>query len=156
MCRKRDLFKIWRHSWKVQNGKKYCETEENTKRIVSTVMCQTAPGEMEKFDSCRNVYDSFKSCKQRPGEKRHVIRVTCLKDERLVWIIKSKSWRNRIKDWWTLEISGGTTLLLRWQVKCAKLMLRKCNVQWIIWKMEKQISYLGYLRNVNIWWGILF
>lgn len=68
----------------MENGKKYCETKENTKKIVSTVMGQTAPDVMEKFDSCRNVYDSLKIRKQRPGEKRHVIRVTCLKDERLV------------------------------------------------------------------------
>ena len=62
-----DLFRIWRHSWKEEDKKKYCEAEKDTKRkllipILMAVNC-------------------FRDTKQRAGEKCDVIGVNFRKDE---------------------------------------------------------------------------
>ena len=34
VCRKRELFRIWKHSWNEDDRKKYCEAKKDAKRVV--------------------------------------------------------------------------------------------------------------------------
>ena len=46
---------------------------------------------VEKVDSCRNGHELFRITKQRVGEKKDVVGVSCLKDESgvvKVWMIQ--------------------------------------------------------------------
>ena len=40
LCRKKELFRIWRQIWNEQDRKKYCEAKKDTKRIVYVAMDQ--------------------------------------------------------------------------------------------------------------------
>ena len=64
VCKKRELFSIWKQSWNEEDRKKYCEAKN-----------------MEKVDSCRDGRELFRIAKQRVGEKKDVVGVSCLKDE---------------------------------------------------------------------------
>lgn len=43
---------MWRHSWKVEDRKKYCEAKEDLKSIISMAMNRAAWEVVEKVDSC--------------------------------------------------------------------------------------------------------
>ena len=70
VCRKRELFRIWKHRRNEENRKKYCEAKKDAKRVVYVAM-----------DSCRDGCELFRIAKQRVGEKKDVVGVSCLKDE---------------------------------------------------------------------------
>ena len=81
MCRKRELFRIWKQSWSEEDRKKYCETEKDAKRVAYIAMNQKAREAVENVGSCRNGHELFIIVKQRIGEKKDVLGVICLKDE---------------------------------------------------------------------------
>ena len=81
VCRKRELFKIWRQSRDKENRKKYCEAKKDTKSAVYMAMDQKAQEAVKKVDSCFDGRELFRIAKQRVGEKNDVAGVSCLKDE---------------------------------------------------------------------------
>ena len=76
---KRSLFKIWKQSWNVEDKKKYCEAKKDAKRVVYMAMDQKAREATEKVDQCRDGRELFRIAKQRVGEKKDAIGVSCLK-----------------------------------------------------------------------------
>ena len=78
VCRERELFRIWKQSQNEEDGKKYCETK---KKIVYIARDQKAREAVEKVDSCCDGHESFRIAKQRAGEKRCDVDISCLKDE---------------------------------------------------------------------------
>ena len=81
LCKKRELFRIWRQSRNEEDRKKCCEARKDAKRVVYMAMDQKAREAVEKADSCRDSRELFKIAKQRVGEKKHVVGVSCLKDD---------------------------------------------------------------------------
>ena len=79
VCRKRELFRIWRQSWNEEDRKKYCEAKKDAKRVVYMAMDQKAREAVEKVDSSRDGCELFRIAKQRAGEKS--VGVSCLKDK---------------------------------------------------------------------------
>ena len=78
VCRTRKLFRIWKQSWNDEDRKKTHEVVENV-------------------DLCQDGCELFRIPKQRTGENRDVVGVSCLKDESgavRVWLIKRKSGRS--------------------------------------------------------------
>ena len=60
VCRKRDLFRIWKQSQNEEDRKKYCEPKEDTKRVVYMVMDQKAWKMVEKVDFCCDGCEFFR------------------------------------------------------------------------------------------------
>ena len=81
VCRTRELFKIWKQSRNEEDRKKYCESEKDAKRVVYIAIDQKAREAVDKVDSCRDGRELFRITKQRVGEKKDVIGVSCLKDQ---------------------------------------------------------------------------
>ena len=81
VCRKKELFRIWKQSGNEEDRKKYCEAKKDAKRVVYIAMYQKVREAVEKVDSCRDVGELFRIAKQRGGEKKDVVGVSCLKDE---------------------------------------------------------------------------
>ena len=81
VCRKRELFRIWRQSWNEEDRKKYCKAKKDVKRVVYMAMDQKAREAVEKVDSSRDGHELFRIAKQRAGEKSDVVGVSCLKDK---------------------------------------------------------------------------
>ena len=79
VCRKRELFRIWKQS-RSEEDRKCCEEKKDAKRVVYLAMDQKAREAVEKIDSCRDSRELFRIAKQRIGEKRDVVGVSCLKD----------------------------------------------------------------------------
>ena len=89
--RERELFgfRIWKQSRNEEDRKKYCEAKKDAKRVVYIAMDQKAREAVE-VDSCRDGRELFRIAKQRVGEKKEVVGVSCLKDESgavKVWMI---------------------------------------------------------------------
>ena len=80
VCRKRELFRIWKHSRNKEDKKKYCEATKDAKRVVYMAMDQKAREAVEKVDSCRDGRELFRIARQRVG-KKDIVGVSCLKDE---------------------------------------------------------------------------
>ena len=55
--------------------------KKNAKRVVYMAVDQKAWETVEKVDSCRHGHELFRIAKQRVGEKRDVVEVSCLEDE---------------------------------------------------------------------------
>ena len=81
VCRKRELFRIWKQSRNEEDRKKYCEAKKDAKRVVYMAMDQKAREAVEKVDSRCNGHELFTIAKQRVGEKKDVVEVSYLKDE---------------------------------------------------------------------------
>ena len=81
VCRKRELFRIWRDSRSEEDRKKYCKVKKDAKRIVRMAMDQKAQEAVEKVDSSCVGCELFRIAKQRAGEKSDIVGVSCLKDE---------------------------------------------------------------------------
>ena len=81
MCRKRELFRIWKQSWNEEDRQKYYEAKKDAKRVVYMAMDQKAQEVVEKVDSCCDGRELFRTAKQSVGEKKDVVGVGCLKDE---------------------------------------------------------------------------
>ena len=81
VCRKRELFRIWRQSQNEEDRKKYCEAKKDAKTVIYIAMDQKARETVEKVDFCCDGCELFKIVKQRVGEKKDVVGVSCLKDE---------------------------------------------------------------------------
>ena len=80
-CRKGELFSIWKQSRNGEDRKKYCEAKKDAKRVVYMTMDQKAREAADKVDSCRDGRKLFRIAKQKVGEKKDVVGVSCLKDE---------------------------------------------------------------------------
>ena len=96
---KRKLLDVASEIWDYTKGKlKYSETwwwnknvdvavcrkrelKKDAKRAVYMAMDQKAREAVEKVDSCQDGHELFRIVKQRAGEKKDVVGVTCLKDE---------------------------------------------------------------------------
>ena len=63
VCRKRELFRIWKQSRNEEDRKKYCETKKDANRLVYMAMNQKAREAMEKVDSCRDGREMFRIAK---------------------------------------------------------------------------------------------
>ena len=72
--RKRELFRIWKQSRNKDDSKK------DAKRVVYMAMDQKTR-EVEKVDSCHDGHELFRIAKQKVGEKKNFVGVSCLKDE---------------------------------------------------------------------------
>ena len=72
VCRKRELFRIWKQSRNEEDGKKYCEAKENAKRVIHMTMDQKAWEPVEKVDSCYVGRGLVRIAKLRTGEKKGV------------------------------------------------------------------------------------
>ena len=97
VCRKRELFRIWKQSQNEEDPKKYCEAKKDAKRVVHMDMNQKTWKAVEKVDSFRDGRELFRIAKQRAGEKKYFIGFSCLKDESgavKVWMIEKKSERS--------------------------------------------------------------
>ena len=81
VCRKGELFRIWKQGWNEEDRRKYCEPKKETKTAVYMAMDQEAWEMVEKVDSCCDVCELFRIAKQRFGEKKDVVGISCLKDE---------------------------------------------------------------------------
>ena len=81
VCRKKELFKIWKQSRNEEDRKKYYEAKKDAKTVVYIAMDQKAWEAAEKIDSCRNSRELFRIAKQRTGERKDVAKISFLKDE---------------------------------------------------------------------------
>ena len=81
VCRKRDLFRIWKQSRNEEDRKKYYGAKKDAKRVAYMAMDQKAREAMERVDSCRDGYQLFRIAKQRVGEKKDVVGFSCVDDE---------------------------------------------------------------------------
>ena len=57
-----------------------CDAKKDAKRVVHMAMDQKAREAVEKVDSCRDGRELFRIAKQRVGEKKDAVGVSCLKD----------------------------------------------------------------------------
>ena len=80
-CRKREFFRIWEQHCNEEDRKKVCESKKDVKREVYMVMDEKAREAVEKAGSCCDGCELFKIVKQRVGEKKDVVGVSCIKDE---------------------------------------------------------------------------
>ena len=99
--RKKELFKIWKQSQNEEDIKKYCKAKKDAKRPVSMAMDQEAWEAAETVHLCCDGCELFRIVKQRAGEKKVVLRVSCLKDEIRtvkVFMIERKSRRSMWKS----------------------------------------------------------
>ena len=81
VCRKRELFRIWKQSQNEEDRKSYCVAKKDAKREVYIAMDQKAQEAVEKVDSYRGGRELFRFAKQRTGEKKEVVGISCLKNE---------------------------------------------------------------------------
>ena len=79
VCRKRKLFRI---SQNEEDRKKYCEAKKDAKRVAYMAMDQNACEALEKVNLYHDGSELFRITKQRVGEKKDVVGVSCLKDEK--------------------------------------------------------------------------
>ena len=81
VCRKRELFRIWRQSRNEEDRKKYCKAKKDAKRVVYVAIDQKAWEAVEKVDSSCDGCELFRTAKQKTEEKSDVVGVSCLKDK---------------------------------------------------------------------------
>ena len=74
LCRK-----IWKQSRNEEDRKKYCEAKKDVQKLIYVAMDLKARKEVEKVDSCRDARELFRVAKQRVGENKDVVGVSCLK-----------------------------------------------------------------------------
>ena len=60
LCRKRELFRIWKQSRNEEDRKKYCEAKKGAKKVVYKAMYQKAQEAVEKVDLCRDGRELFR------------------------------------------------------------------------------------------------
>ena len=96
VCRKRELFRIWKQSRNEEDRKKYCEAKKDAKRVVYMAMDQKAREAVERVDSCRDGYELFRVAKQKLGEKEDVVGLVVLKMK--AGLIEGKSGRSMRKS----------------------------------------------------------
>ena len=78
VCRKRELFRSSKPSGNEEDRNKYCEAKKDAKRVVYMAMNQKAREAVE-VNSCRHGRELFRIAKQRLGEKKDVVGVSCVK-----------------------------------------------------------------------------
>ena len=62
LCRKRELFRIWKQN-RNEEDKKYCEEKKDARRVIYMDMDQKAREVVEKVDSCRDGCELFRTAK---------------------------------------------------------------------------------------------
>ena len=80
-CRKTELFRIWRQSQNEEDRKKYCEAKKDAKRVYIHGYGSESQRDREKVDLCSDGRELFRIAKQRIGEKKDVVRISCFKNE---------------------------------------------------------------------------
>ena len=81
LCVERGSYLGFGNSLNEEDMKKYCETKKEAKRVVYLAMYQKAWEAEEQVNLCRVGHELFRITKQRAGEKRDVVGVSCFKDE---------------------------------------------------------------------------
>ena len=150
VCRKRELFKIWKQSRNEEDGKKYCEAKKDAKRVVYMAMNRKARKMVEKVKSCRDGCELFRIAKQRVGEKKDAVGVSCLKDESGVVKVyvdnRKKIWKEHMEKLMNVEnewsdsidasmVEGAVGKIEVEEVRCAMNRM----------KIEKAVGLLGLL-----------
>ena len=79
VCRKRELFRIWRQSWNEEDSKKYGEAKKDVKRVVYMIMGQRVQEAVEKV--VMMVVSCLELPRKKVGEKKDIVGVSCLKDK---------------------------------------------------------------------------
>ena len=79
VCRKRELFRIWKQSQNEEDRKKYCMAEKDTGRVVCMTMNQKAWEAVDKVDLGHDGGVCLELPCQRVGEKKDDAGVRCLK-----------------------------------------------------------------------------
>ena len=107
VCRKRELFRIWRQGRNEEDRKKYCKAKKDAKRVVYMAVDQKAQEAVEKVDSSRDGCELFRIAKQRAGESSDVVGVSCLKDESGVVKVsvddRKKIWKEHMEKLMNVE-----------------------------------------------------
>ena len=107
VCRKRELFRIWKQIRNEEDRKKYCEVKKDAKRAVYIAMDQKAREAAGKVDSYRDGRELFRIAKQRVVEKKDVVGFSCLKDESGAVKVsvddRKKIWREHMEKLITAE-----------------------------------------------------
>ena len=107
VCRKRELFRIWKQIRNEEDRKKYCEVKKDAKRAVYIAMDQKAREAARKVDSYRDGRELFRIAKQRVVEKKDVVGFSCLKDESGAVKVsvddRKKIWREHMEKLMTAE-----------------------------------------------------
>ena len=107
LCRKRELFRIWKQSRNEEDRKKYCEAKKDVQKVIYVAMDLKARKAVEKFDSCRDGRELFRVAKQRVGENKDVVGVSCLKDESGVMKVsvddRKKIWKEHMEKLMNVE-----------------------------------------------------
>ena len=67
VCRKRELFRIWKQSQNEEDRKKYCVAKKDAKRVVCITMDRKTQEAVETVDPCRDGRELFRIAKQRTG-----------------------------------------------------------------------------------------
>ena len=101
VCRKRELCR------NEKDRKIYCDAKKDAKRVVYMAMDQKAREAVEKVDSCRDGRELIRIAKQRVGEKKDVVGVTCLKDEsgavKVSVVDRKKIWKEHMEKLMNFE-----------------------------------------------------
>ena len=114
VCRKRELFRIWKQSRNEEDRKKYLEAKKDAERVVYIAMDQKAWEVVENVDSCRDGRELFTISKQRAREKKDVVEVSFRKDERRAVKVsvdnRKKIWKEHMKKLMNVENEWGDSI----------------------------------------------
>ena len=81
LCVERGSYLRFGNSRNEEDRNKYCEVKNDAKRVVYVAMNKKAREAVGEVDSCRDGRELFSIGKQRVGEKKDVVGVSCLKGE---------------------------------------------------------------------------
>ena len=79
MCRKRELFRIWKQSWNEEVRTRSCEVKKYAKRVVCVAMYQKAREAVEKIDSCFGGRELFRIANKELGRRKMLLGLINLK-----------------------------------------------------------------------------
>ena len=78
VCRKGELFRLWKQNWNEEDRKKYCEAKKDAKRVVYMAMDQKARKAVE-VDSCCDGHELFRLSNKGLGRKKMLLGLVVLK-----------------------------------------------------------------------------
>ena len=73
MCKKKELFRIWKQSRNQEYSKKYCEAKKDVKRVVHMTMDKKTQEAVKKVDSYHDGHELFRISKQGLGRREMVL-----------------------------------------------------------------------------------
>ena len=125
MYGKRKLFRIWKQSRNEEDRKKYCETKQDAKRVVNMALKA-----VEKADSCRDGRELFITSKQRAGEKRDVVGVSCLTYGSVAMKVSVKIWKEHMEKLTNVENECSDSIdASKVEGAVMRMRLKRCFVQ---------------------------